>query len=264
MNKEILNNKQKEEFIDYVIYKIFSNKTYRNSFVLEGSLSLKLQGLKVEKIFYRLPKDMDLNLVTIKDFQKKMINVLQEVFQDDKDIKIELKGQFAENNTEKWNNFIIKNSKSNLSIDLIKEQEIFDKKDVEFLTYKGLVKVNVYDIEKQFVSKLEQFIKNNDIKYFLDLCWILNSFDINDNKVILYINKIIYKTFSLKELENFISNFETNTKENLTFNIWEKHLTNNKIDFWTNTEEVYNLQVFKFLDYLKSIILKLKKENNNA
>ncbi|MBN3534699.1 nucleotidyl transferase AbiEii/AbiGii toxin family protein [Mycoplasma procyoni] len=229
MDKKTL---KKQNFLDFVVYRIFSSK-YNKDFVLEGSKSIdiKTKNKLANKgvIYYRLPKDLDLNLKFRESKIKDIENILKDIFKNDLDIKVET--SIVEN--IETNKFFFKvkriqdeQTASNLEVDIILDTDQYTIEEENFFYNKEVIKVQTYNIEKYVANKiislrkvykenkhfllhekinLDNFKTKDEISVFIDLFWFVSHFLIDKKELLRNLELMYDETIFNIKLENYIS-----------------------------------------------------------
>ncbi|MBN3534710.1 nucleotidyl transferase AbiEii/AbiGii toxin family protein [Mycoplasma procyoni] len=254
---------RKHKFLDFVVYKIFSSE-YNENFVLEGSESIFIKSLNRRLIYYKLPKDLDLNIISLKGTSEKIKKTLKEIFQEEKDIVIKLDERLL--NTSGRIQFKIKhindeeNNVSNLSVDIVIENQNFNIELEEFNFDNKKINIQTYNIEKYIANKivamrkinkenehflsqknnLDNFISKDEYKNITEICWLFKYYDFEVNELIRNI-KLMYKPeifgISLFEYIKYLTNYFT------------KNVNNKKIELFINNQN-WKLEHFNFITYL--------------
>ncbi|MBN3534578.1 nucleotidyl transferase AbiEii/AbiGii toxin family protein [Mycoplasma procyoni] len=267
--KQLTIQNQKQDFMNFIIYKIFSSQ-FKQNFILEGSNALLFDQTDSDlenetKLFYRFPKDIDFNL---KDIEKnnKLFKIMTEIFKNEKDITLKINEQKYEEDNYNVVQMKISSTKTGLTItvnvDLVYEDNEYEVITKNITYNDKIFSINTYSIEKYCFNKIEYLLKNiegikgsqfrvkdnNFIKYLLDFSWL-----------------IVYRvTADFKEIYSFFRaknvHFETiatlfndiidlfNKRENVIF--YETYLKNNKLE----TEDEFEIQT------LISHLIRIKKK----
>ncbi|MBN3534640.1 hypothetical protein [Mycoplasma procyoni] len=228
---------KKQEFMDFIIFKIFSSK-YRDYFVLENSESLFIKSENIQNsrtIAFRLPDDIDLNITILKEYYNKVIAILEEIFKNEKDISIEPNLNIFERKHR-----IIVNIKKiidhkiihNVKIDVIHDKNDYKIERESFQYQKQMILIQTYNIEKYIANKilslrkqktsnenavhwLDNYKTENEEAKIIDLWWMMTHFIYNPSELkrnlkIMWQNKSFAKDISLLEYLKYLLNLLKN------------------------------------------------------
>ncbi|MBN3534712.1 hypothetical protein [Mycoplasma procyoni] len=271
---------RKHEFLDFVVYKIFSSE-YNENFVLEGSEGIFIKSLNRRLIYYKLPKDLDLNIISLKGTAEKIEKTLKGIFQEEKDIEIKLDQKLYEERERI--RFKIKqinnegDSVSNLGVDVVLENQNFTIEWEEFNFNEHKINIQTYNIEKYIANKiislrkvhnknrnylsgkidLNKFISKNEFQNITEICWLFNNYS-SELKEILRNLKLMYdpKIFNVSLLEyiEYLAKYFRNS------------ITNDDIIAFIHYKK-WSLEYFDFMAYLRSnfdnLVRLLKREVND-
>ncbi|MBN3534642.1 hypothetical protein [Mycoplasma procyoni] len=229
--------KHKQEFIDFIIYKVFSSQ-YRKFFVLENSESILIKTKNdetIEEIYFRIANDVDFNMKKINNKSLTVFEIMKEIFSDEENIKV-----FINNNSNQEQNKFILNIKNfnpkeneiNVKIDITHDNKPYTI-EIETFKYKNQeTEIRTYNIEKYIANKiislrkvknqklLQKELKNPlDYYYFdnenakiLDLMWFFVNFkfeykEIKRNFELMFDSTIFDFQISPKEYLQYINNY---------------------------------------------------------
>ncbi|MBN3534731.1 hypothetical protein [Mycoplasma procyoni] len=278
MTKITKKQQKKQDFLDYIVYKIFSSK-YSDNFILEGSEAILIKSqdeIKSKKVFFRLPDDLDLNLISIEKHYQAVFDLIKDIFKNDSQIQIKLR----KNNFDRNNHLVISISipfKNSISVDIIHDQNIYKIEKEPFVYKDQTILVNTYDINKYIANKivsfrkvpnesfnkselnhwLDQFESNKQNQITVDLWWLVLNFNFDHIVVAQYL-ELMFKQKDFKSLKIDLSEYLDYIINYLSLEITKKGLIeflNNRrmLVFFESFDQNYNF----FISILKKIRLEL-------
>ncbi|MBN3534646.1 nucleotidyl transferase AbiEii/AbiGii toxin family protein [Mycoplasma procyoni] len=268
--KELNRISNRQEFMNFIIYKIFDNDKYNQHFVLEGSNVLFLKGLNSNNIsfYFRMPKDLDFNFKNIENNFKVLKEILIDIFKDEKDLKLFLYDDKYDVD-DVFNVYQFKMQKEEFSVkinfDLVYETENYETEALNFEFGDQQTKINIYLLEKYLSNKIiaikkekiksdqtENFLDNygnvKELQNLTDLIWMLKKFEVDIKKLI----QILSNMFYLKRFEKSVT-----LEQYLSYLIVYVNDANNSTIFDQINAEL-NINISKEL--LISLLNKLLKE----